>query len=102
MTDTFPITERAVARSVASTGEVAVIAPAPSGDHPLEESDPVGPGGLTRVGLELDPNRLLERFGPVLGVGDAIWRALSIVSAQIVCIGRVWPLGPAQVERLKK
>jgi hypothetical protein len=100
MTDTFPITERAVARSVASTGEVAVIAPAPSGDHPLEESDPVGPDGLTRVGLELDPNRLLERFGPVLGVGDAIWRALSIVSAEIICVDVDRPLEPPQIARL--
>jgi glucosyl-3-phosphoglycerate synthase len=48
----------------------------------------------------LDPNRLRERFGPALGVGDVIWRALSTVSADIVCVSSQWPLRPTQIERL--
>jgi glucosyl-3-phosphoglycerate synthase len=28
---------------------------------------------------------LLPRFGPVLGKGDAMWRALSVVSGELVC-----------------
>jgi hypothetical protein len=85
VTDTFSDTARAAARSVASTGQVAVIAPAPV-VNALEVTDPFDPDALTPAGLELEPNRLLERFGPVLGDRDAISRALSIVSAEIICI----------------
>jgi hypothetical protein len=96
LTDTFANTER----DVASTVDVAVIAPGPCGTHVLKVSDPCGPDGSTSVGLELDPNHLLERFGPVLGVGDVIWRALSIVSAEIICVDLDRPLEPPQVARL--
>ena len=102
MSDACANSERAVARSRASDGGVAVIAPDAGGDHALVVSELLCPDVAACVSLGLDPDRLLGRFGPVLGVGDAMWRALSSVSAQIVCIGSVWPLEPAQVERLTK
>jgi glucosyl-3-phosphoglycerate synthase len=100
VSDTCANPEQAVARSRAPDGGVSVIAPGADGDHASVVSEPFGPDVAACVSQGLDSDRLLERFGPVLGVGDAIWRALSSVSAQIVCIGSVWPFEPAQVECL--
>jgi glucosyl-3-phosphoglycerate synthase len=33
----------------------------------------------------LDPADLLPEFGPVLGKGDAMWRALSVLTGDLVC-----------------
>jgi len=33
----------------------------------------------------LDPAALLPEFGPVLGKGDAMWRALSVLTGDVVC-----------------
>jgi glucosyl-3-phosphoglycerate synthase len=33
----------------------------------------------------LDPSELLPEFGPVLGKGDAMWRALTVASGDLVC-----------------
>jgi glucosyl-3-phosphoglycerate synthase len=33
----------------------------------------------------LDPAELLPEFGPVLGKGDAMWRALSVLTGDLVC-----------------
>jgi glucosyl-3-phosphoglycerate synthase len=33
----------------------------------------------------LDPSELLPEFGPVLGKGDAMWRALTVATGDLVC-----------------
>lgn len=40
----------------------------------------------TRVGAEVHPQRtLLPEFGPVMGKGDAMWRALSVLDGELIC-----------------
>jgi hypothetical protein len=82
--------------------DVAVIVPGAGSDHAVIVVDACGPDVPATVGLRVDPDRLVERFGAVLGVGDAIWRALSIMSAEIICVSSEWPLEPAQIERLTR
>lgn len=45
-----------------------------------------GTGAIAaRLGAEvLDPGELLPQYGPVLGKGDAMWRALSVLSGDLV------------------
>jgi glucosyl-3-phosphoglycerate synthase len=39
-----------------------------------------------RLGAEVHPqSRLMPEFGPVLGKGDAMWRALSVLHGDVVC-----------------
>lgn len=100
MSDTCSNPEHAAACPCAPDLDVAVIAAGAGGDHALMVIEPSRSGVPDPVGWRLDPNCLLERFGPVLAMGDAIWRAISIMSAEIVCVGRQWPLEPAQIKRL--
>ena len=46
-----------------------------------------GTGAIAaRLGADvLDPDELLPQYGPVLGKGDAMWRALSVLSGDLVC-----------------
>jgi hypothetical protein len=93
VTDTYSNPRRALTRRV-------VIVPGARGDHAAFVADLCGQDVPVTVGRQLDPNQLPERFGPVLGFGDAIWRATSTVSAEIVCVASEWPLETAQIERL--
>ena len=63
------------------------------------------------LGAEVhEQRRLMPEFGPVLGKGDAMWRALPILTGDVICFldadseqfGRalcVWPPGPLLCER---
>lgn len=53
----------------------------------LDDDSCDGTGEIAaRLGAEVVcPARLLPEFGPVLGKGDAMWRALSVLSSDIVC-----------------
>jgi hypothetical protein len=84
------------ASSSALDADVAVII-SRRADHSVVVGDPFGQDARAG-GFPPDPDRLLERFGPVRGVGDAIWRALSTVSAEIVCVGSECPLEQTQIE----
>src|SRR5436305_2888220 len=46
-----------------------------------------GTGDIARsLGAEVhDQEKLMPRFGPVLGKGDAMWRALRVLRGEIVC-----------------
>jgi glucosyl-3-phosphoglycerate synthase len=46
-----------------------------------------GTGDIARrAGAEVyDQSALMPEFGPVLGKGDAMWRALSVLSGEVVC-----------------
>jgi len=100
VTDIYFNPEREAGRTIALDVDIAVIVPGVRDDHAVMVADPYRHHGSVTGGLWLDPDRHLERFGPVLGVGDAIWRALSIVSAEIVCVVSDWPAEPAQIECL--
>jgi hypothetical protein len=80
--------------------DVAVIVPGAGDNHAVVVADRFGQGLPIPVGLRAGADRLFERFGPVLGIGDALWRALATVSAEIVCIGSLWSLDPGQIDRL--
>jgi glucosyl-3-phosphoglycerate synthase len=99
VTDTLAPAERSSAPASALDGDIAVLGPGTRVDHAVV-TDARAQDTPRAVALRQDPDRLLERFGPVLGVGDAIWRALSTVSAEIVCVASEWPLEPGQIECL--
>jgi glucosyl-3-phosphoglycerate synthase len=98
VTDTLSTPERSAAPAFALDGDIAVL-PGTRVDHAVV-TDSRAQDALRTGGLRQHPDQLLERFGPVLGVGDAIWRALSTVSAEIVCVAGEWPLEPGQIECL--
>jgi hypothetical protein len=98
VTDTLLTPERSAAPAIALGGDIAVLVPGASVDHAVIDSRAQDAPGA--AGLRQDQDQLLERFGPVLGVGDEIWRALSTVSAEIVCVASEWPLEPGQIECL--
>jgi glucosyl-3-phosphoglycerate synthase len=98
VTDTLVTPARSAAPAVTLDGDIAVLMPGTRVCHAVV--DLCAEDATGAVGLRQDPDQLLERFGPVLGVGDAIWRALSSVSAEIVCVAGEWPLAPGQIECL--
>jgi glucosyl-3-phosphoglycerate synthase len=53
----------------------------------LDDDSLDGTGAIAqRLGAEVQrPAALLPEFGPVLGKGDAMWRALSILRGELVC-----------------
>ncbi|HWC28414.1 MAG TPA: glucosyl-3-phosphoglycerate synthase [Solirubrobacteraceae bacterium] len=53
----------------------------------LDDDSRDGTGAIAaRLGAEVvRPAELLAQFGPVLGKGDAMWRALSVVRGELVC-----------------
>ncbi len=85
VTDTYSKLDQAHPGSFALDVDVAVIVSGVHGDHSAVVADPGGREVPVTVERRLGADQRLERFGPVLGVGDAIWRALSAVSAEIVC-----------------
>jgi glucosyl-3-phosphoglycerate synthase len=91
---------RAAAGPWALNVDVAVIVSGASGRRTEVEADRSGQDLPAVAELGQGSDRLLECFGPVLGVGDAIWRALATVTAEVVCVGSEWSLNPAHVERL--
>jgi glucosyl-3-phosphoglycerate synthase len=51
-------------------------------DHSTDETAEIA----RRLGAEVhDQEKLLPEFGPVLGKGDAMWRALAVLRGEIVC-----------------
>jgi glucosyl-3-phosphoglycerate synthase len=99
MTDTLCTFERAASSSSAIGAETAVPVPGACADSRVVVAGACAQDAAGAVGMRRS-DQLLERFGPVVGVGDAIWRALSTVSAEIVCVSSEWPLESAQIERL--
>ena len=53
----------------------------------LDDDSRDGTGEIAdRLGADVvHPARLLPEFGPVLGKGDAMWRALSVLTGDLVC-----------------
>ena len=53
----------------------------------LDDDSRDGTGEIAaRLGAEVvRPSTLLPQFGPVLGKGDAMWRALSVARGELVC-----------------
>jgi glucosyl-3-phosphoglycerate synthase len=87
------------ARSFALDMDVAVIAPN-AHDQLVVIAGTAGRHVSADGASRLDPDELRDRFGPVLGLGDELWRALSTVSADIVCVSSDQRLQPAQINRL--
>jgi glucosyl-3-phosphoglycerate synthase len=100
VSDTASTPDHTAAPSSALDAETAVSFRGAFADQAVVIVDPCAQNAPVGIGRRRDADQLLERFGPVLGVGDAIWRALSTVSAEIICVASDWPLEPAQIERL--